>query len=70
MAKHVGEQWKVLKPEVKEDYEMQASTSKEKYNQALAEYKKTDSYRNYTLYLNEFKSRMNKEPQGAYLLLP
>ncbi|KAF3934085.1 hypothetical protein ABW19_dt0207062 [Dactylella cylindrospora] len=34
---------------------------KERYNQELAEYKKTDSYKEYTQYLAEFKAKTNQK---------
>ena len=55
IAKRVGESWQILSPEHKEPYESQASAAKEKYHAQLAEYKKTDHYREYTEYLAEFK---------------
>ena len=57
IAKLVGEKWQKLAPAEKEPYETQASMAKEKYNGELTEYKKTDAYRDYMLYLVEFKAK-------------
>jgi hypothetical protein len=57
IAKLVGDRWQKLAPAEKEPYETQATTAKERYNAELAEYKKTDSYREYLRYLGEFKAK-------------
>ena len=57
IARLVGDRWQKLAPAEKEPYETQAATAKEKYNAELAEYKKTDSYRDYMHYLAEFKAK-------------
>jgi len=65
IAKLVGENWQNLAPEEKEPYEQQASSAKEKYNNELAEYKKTNSYKEYSQYLAEFKARQSNQQQGT-----
>lgn len=55
IAKRVGEQWQQLSADVKASYESQAAAAKEKYRADLAEYKKTDKYREYNEYLANFK---------------
>ena len=57
----MGERWKVLDPDHKEEFEFAASLAKNKYNTELSEYKKTDSYKDYLQYLSEFKARTSKE---------
>lgn len=57
----MGERWKVLDPDNKEEFEFTASLAKNKYNTELSEYKKTDSYKDYLQYLSEFKARTSKE---------
>ncbi|MCJ1358508.1 MAG: hypothetical protein MMC33_008508 [Icmadophila ericetorum] len=57
IAKRVGEKWQVLIQEEKDPYESQASAAKEKYNIELAKYKKTSHYREYAIYLADFKAR-------------
>ena len=57
IAKRVGENWQVLLAEGKEPYESQASAAKEKYHAEMAKYKKTDAYKEYALYLAEFKAK-------------
>ncbi|KAI9797014.1 MAG: hypothetical protein M1833_005847 [Piccolia ochrophora] len=57
IAKLVGEKWQDLSPEEKGPYESQAASAKEKYKLEMTEYKKTDSYKEYMQYLNDFNSR-------------
>lgn len=57
IAKLVGDRWQKLAPAEKEPYEAQATKAKETYNAELAEYKKTDLYRDYMQYLAEFKAK-------------
>ncbi|KAK6586601.1 hypothetical protein PZA11_001658 [Diplocarpon coronariae] len=57
IAKLVGENWQNLSPSEKDPYEQEAFGAKERYNNALAEYKKTDQYAEYARYLSEFKAR-------------
>jgi hypothetical protein len=57
IARLVGDRWQKLAPAEKEPYETQAAIAKEKYNAELAEYKKTDLYRDYMHYLAEFKAK-------------
>ena len=68
IAKKVGERWQVLPPEEKEPFETQAGSAKEKYLAELAEYKKTDEYREYTQYLADFKSRNNVNTGTGFYL--
>ncbi|KAH6704351.1 hypothetical protein BKA61DRAFT_636108 [Leptodontidium sp. MPI-SDFR-AT-0119] len=64
IAKLVGENWRNLSPAEKEPFDQQAFLAKERYNNELAEYKKTDSYEEYLRYLAEFKAR-HSAPQQA-----
>ncbi|CZS94746.1 hypothetical protein WAI453_013421 [Rhynchosporium graminicola] len=57
IAKLVGENWQNLSPGEKDPYEQQAFSAKERYNNELAEYKKTDNFVEYSQYLAEFKAR-------------
>ncbi|KAF8443592.1 hypothetical protein BGX38DRAFT_1199034 [Terfezia claveryi] len=61
IAKLVGERWKVLDSDHKEEFEIAASLAKSKYNTELSEYKKTDCYKDYLQYLSEFRARTTKE---------
>lgn len=73
IAKRVGEQWQLLTPDVKGQFESQAASAKERYRADLEEYKKTDNYREYSEYLIEFKQRnsddkrprLDKEPSAT-----
>lgn len=64
IAKLVGENWQSLGQVEKEPFETQAQNAKDKYNQDLAEYKKTVDYRNYLEYLQEFKAKHSHHSQG------
>lgn len=64
MAKIVGERWQILSADSREVYEKRAAATKEKYNQDLAEYKKTESYATYMEYLADFKAK-NAAPQDT-----
>lgn len=64
IAKLVGENWQGLTQAEKEPYERQAQAAKEKYNQDLAEYKKTPEYKKYLQYLQDFKAKHAGQPQG------
>lgn len=61
IAKLVGENWQNLSPTEKEPYEHQAYTQKERYNNELAEYKKTQSFKDYSQYLANFKQKQNQQ---------
>jgi hypothetical protein len=65
IAKLVGENWQNLAPAEKEPYEQQAFADKERYNNELAEYKKTNNYKEYAQYLAEFKARQSTQQQGT-----
>jgi hypothetical protein len=67
IAKLVGENWQNLSPAEKEPYEQQAFSAKERYNNELAEYKKTENYREYAQYLAEFKARQSNQQPGTSL---
>ncbi|CAK7222195.1 hypothetical protein SEUCBS140593_004814 [Sporothrix eucalyptigena] len=63
IAKHVGENWQSLTAAEREPFETQAQLAKEKYNSDLAEYKKTDDYKKYMVYLQEFKAKHSNQTQ-------
>ncbi|KAI9053781.1 hypothetical protein LZ554_002730 [Drepanopeziza brunnea f. sp. 'monogermtubi'] len=65
IAKLVGENWQNLSPSEKDPYEQQASAAKERYNNELAEYKKTEHYTEYMHYLAEFKARHSNPQQTS-----
>lgn len=65
IAKLVGENWQNLSPGEKEPYEQQAFSAKERYNGELAEYKKTDQYKEYSQYLIDFRSKHSSSQQGV-----
>ena len=57
IAKLVGDRWQKLSPDEKEPFESKANDAKEKFNIELAQYKKADSYREYTQYIADFKAK-------------
>jgi hypothetical protein len=57
IAKLVGERWQVLDPAIREAFEKQAASAKERYYAQMAEYKKTPQYQEYQLYLADFKAK-------------
>merc|ERR1711939_1166256 len=65
IAKLVGENWQNLTPGEKDPYEQQAFSAKERYNNELAEYKKTEQYAEYSQYLVEFKARHSNPQQTS-----
>ncbi len=64
IAKLVGEHWQNLSVVEKEPFESQAQAAKDRYNNQLAEYKKTADYRRYQDYLEEFKSKYAHQSKG------
>lgn len=64
IAKLVGEKWQNLSLSQKELFEQQASAAKEKYNNELIEYKKTNLYKEYSGYLADFKARHSRQNSG------
>ncbi|KAH8792742.1 hypothetical protein BGZ57DRAFT_750575 [Hyaloscypha finlandica] len=64
IAKLVGENWQNLAPAEKEPYEQQAFSAKERYNNELVEYKKTNNYKEYAQYLADFKARQSTQSQA------
>lgn len=57
IARLVGERWQKLDPSQKEPFETHAASLKDTYNAQLAQYKKTDAYRDYMQYLADFKAK-------------
>jgi hypothetical protein len=57
IAKEVGRRWQVLPAERKRVWESHAARALQEYERQMDEYKKTDSWRKYQVYLNEFKTQ-------------
>ncbi|KAF3192947.1 hypothetical protein TWF106_007626 [Orbilia oligospora] len=64
MFANIGDRWKVLPLEQKEEYEYRAGVMKDRYNQELAAYKKTDQFKEYSQYLLEFKNKEAAKEAG------
>lgn len=65
IAKLVGEHWQNLSPQDKEPFESHAAAAKERYLGELAEYKKTEQYKEYSAYLIDFKTRQQSQATGT-----
>ena len=57
IAKLVGDRWQKLDSAGKEPFETQASTVKERYNNQLSAYRKTDEFKDYMAYLTDFRAK-------------
>jgi hypothetical protein len=68
IAKLVGENWRLLSSPQKRPYEVRAAFAKERHTFELAQFKKTENYRNYMRYLADFKVRNGMMPAGTRLL--
>ena len=56
ISRQVGEKWQTLSPEEKEGWKQKAAVPWEKYKQDLVEYQKTENYRKYNQYVNDFNT--------------
>ncbi len=64
LSKVVGEKWQQLTRDGKEEWKTKAAVPWENYKAELAEYQKTDGFREYQRYLTEFKAtQAAKNPQ-------
>ena len=64
MSKIVGEKWQQLTGDEKEEWKRKAAVPWERYKAELAEYQKTDDFRDHQRYLADFKaSQAAKNPQ-------
>lgn len=64
IAKEVGRRWQDLPLEEKRMWENQAARANHEYEVQMEEYKKTDLYRNYQLYLEAFKAQQAQAKTG------
>ena len=64
LSKVVGEKWQRLTRDEKEEWKIKGAVPWERYKTKLAEYQKTDGFREYQRYLAEFKAtQAAKNPQ-------
>ncbi|KAL7332451.1 hypothetical protein PS15p_204496 [Mucor circinelloides] len=56
LAKIIGDRWKNISPEGKEQYETNALRAREDYLKKIEEYQKTESFRKYQQYISDFKA--------------
>jgi len=68
IAKLVGENWQSLSQAEKQPYESQAQAIKDKYHIDLVEYKRTQQYKAYMAYLQEFKAKYALQLQGVFIV--
>lgn len=69
ISKMVGERWQTLSPADKDIWKRKAAVPWEKYKYYLAEYKKTENFRNYQQYVADFHAAQDSKknttkPQG------
>ncbi|KAF2119662.1 hypothetical protein BDV96DRAFT_610566 [Lophiotrema nucula] len=60
IAKEVGRRWQVLPAEQKRIWESHAARAMQEFEAQMDEYKKTDSWRKYQSYVNDFKVQQAK----------
>ncbi|KAH5132671.1 hypothetical protein HBI73_084470 [Parastagonospora nodorum] len=72
IAREVGRRWQDLPTEQKRVWESNAARAMQEFESQMDEYKKTDNWRKYQIYLNEFKSHQSqsqsstgKRPHGS-----
>ena len=65
LSKVVGENWQQLSRDEKEEWKKKGAVPWEKYKAELAEYQRTDAFRDYQRYLANFKAAQDvKNPHG------
>ena len=65
LSKVVGESWQQLSRDEKDGWRQKGAVPWERYKIELAEYQKTDAFREYQRYLADFRAAQNaKNPQG------
>lgn len=64
IAREVGRRWQELPPEQKRVWESNAARAMQEYESQMDEYKKTDDWRKYQVYLNDFKAQQSQASAG------
>jgi hypothetical protein len=64
IAREVGRRWQELPPEQKRVWESNAARAMQEYESQMDEYKKTDEWRRYQTYLNDFKAQQAQPTNG------
>ncbi|KAF2998271.1 hypothetical protein E8E13_006740 [Curvularia kusanoi] len=64
IAREVGRQWQELPPEQKRVWESNAARAMQEHESQMDKYKKTDEWRKYQVYLNDFKAQQ-AQPSAA-----
>jgi hypothetical protein len=64
IAKEVGRRWQELPAEQKRVWESNAARAMQEFESRLDEYKKTESWKKYQHYLNDFRTKQNQPASG------
>ncbi|RAR05730.1 hmg box protein [Stemphylium lycopersici] len=64
IAREVGRRWQELPAEKKRTWESNAARAMQEFEAQMDEYKKTDSWRKYQSYLNDFKTQQSSASLG------
>ncbi|UPX20046.1 uncharacterized protein EKO05_0010292 [Ascochyta rabiei] len=64
IAREVGRRWQELSPEQKRVWESNAARAMQEYESKMDEYKKTDDWRTYQAYLNDFRAQQSQPTAG------
>ncbi|KAJ4361744.1 hypothetical protein N0V95_001637 [Ascochyta clinopodiicola] len=64
IAREVGRRWQELPPEQKRVWESNAARAMQEYESQMDEYKKTDDWRSYQIYLNDFRAQQSQPTTG------
>tara|TARA_R110002003_G_scaffold117_23_gene10491 strand:- start:17977 stop:18861 length:885 start_codon:yes stop_codon:yes gene_type:complete len=64
IAREVGRRWQELPAEQKRVWESNAARAMQEFEAQMDEYKKTDGWRKYQAYLNEFKAQQSQSSAG------
>ncbi len=70
IAREVGRRWQELPPEQKRVWESNAARSMQEYESRMDEYKQTDDWRKYQVYLNKFKAQQAQASTGKQSMGP
>jgi hypothetical protein len=70
IAREVGRRWQDLPAEQKRVWESSAARAMQEFEAQMDEYKKTESWRKYQLYLKEFRSQQAQQSQPSSVKRP
>lgn len=64
IAREVGRRWQELPTDQKRSWESSAARAMQEFEAQMDEYKKTDTFRKYQQYMNEFKAQQSQPSRG------